>query len=160
MVILMHIFHYRWTSNSTQHTRCKQPKKQQQLTNNNIQMYIKIGPTSCALWPECRAVRADRLGYVQTGNCRVGQLLHMRAVIWCSMRAKRHFTLLLITANDRRIGRMHALFEKIRDFFYEDLYGLSWGLRYRTRGSHSGAAVAFYMIMWTGLSSQWRHQQI
>lgn len=77
LVILMHIFHYNRTNKLHNHFR----KQNERNLETNINKIIKIGPTSCALWPECRAVRADRLGYVQTGNCRVGQLLHMRAVI-------------------------------------------------------------------------------
>lgn len=73
----MHIFHYR-DELAARSTLRKFYRQQAAWTGNSVQ---KIGPTSCALWPECRAVRADRLGYVQTGNCRVGQLLHMRAVI-------------------------------------------------------------------------------
>lgn len=41
-------------------------------------------------WPECRAGRADRLGYVQTGDCWIGQLLHMRKLIGHSVRDERH----------------------------------------------------------------------
>lgn len=40
-------------------------------------------------WPEYRAERADRLGYVRTSNCRVGQLLHMREVILDSVETRR-----------------------------------------------------------------------
>lgn len=85
-------------------------------------------------WPDCRAVRADRLGYVQTGNCWIGQLLHMRKLIVHSMLDERQretpavsarcdnadvgvwrTTIMAVTPGGHRVGK--NMFYQIKQFF-------------------------------------------